>query len=126
MTRFLVATDSVHTTATACDYLADRLGPDDVVRVVGVSEDGSRDAGDAVNVAVARLAVPEVETAVRDGDPAEELRQELELGDVDEFILCARHADPGAVPEAGLGATAEALVGRVSVPTVVLPTVGPE
>lgn len=138
MTRFLVATDSVHTTAAACDYLQDRLTPDDVVRVVGVVEDGSRDvhespsdslanrnaarsgdAGDAVNVAGARLAVPDVETAVREGDPADELRAELDVGAVDELVLGARHPGPGP----GLGATARELVGHVDVPCVVLPPV---
>ena len=52
--RYLVATDSVHTTAAACDYLEARLGPDDTVSVVSVPE-GSRDADDALNVASARL-----------------------------------------------------------------------
>ncbi|WP_435096653.1 universal stress protein [Halarchaeum sp. P4] len=143
MTRFLLATDSVHTTAAACDYLSDRLTSDDVVRVVAVSEDGSRDvhespsdsfatqntprsgdAGDAVNVAAARLAVPDVETAVRDGDPLEELRDELDTGDVDELVLGAHH--PGSGAEGGLGSTAAGLVGHVEVPCVVLPPVGLE
>jgi len=121
MTRFLVATDSVHTTAAACDYLQDRLTSDDVVRVVGVTEDGSRDAGDAVNVAGARLAVPDVETAVREGDPADELRAELDASAVDELVLGARHPGPG--PGTGLGSTARELVGHVDVPCVVLPPV---
>ena len=50
--RYLVATDSVHTTAAACDHLEPRLAGDDTV-VVTVSE--SRDGADALNVAWARL-----------------------------------------------------------------------
>ena len=34
--RYLVATDSVHTTAAACDYLEPRLDPDDAVDVLTV------------------------------------------------------------------------------------------
>ncbi|GAD53936.1 hypotheical protein [Halarchaeum acidiphilum MH1-52-1] len=143
MTRFLVATDSVHTTAAACDYLQPRLDADDVVRVVGITGDGSRDghespsdslgdrnaarsadAGDAVNVASARLATPSVETAIRDGEPADEIREELERGDVDVLVIGAHEPGPGA--EEGLGRTAGALVGHVEVPTVVLPPVGLE
>ncbi|HMB51508.1 MAG TPA: universal stress protein [Natronoarchaeum rubrum] len=37
--RYLLATDSVHTTAAACDYLQERAGPDDGVRVVHVQAD---------------------------------------------------------------------------------------
>lgn len=124
MTRFLVATDSVHTTAAACDYLADRLTDDDTVRVVAVDADGSRDAGDAVNVATARLAVPDVETAVREGDVVAELRAEVENGDVDELVLGAH--EPGSGAESGLGGVAAALLGSVAVPSVVLPPVGLE
>ena len=121
MTRFLLATDSVHTTAAACDYLDSRLTPEDFVRVVGVSEDGSRDAGDAVNVAVARLAVPEVETVVREGDPVSELRAALESSPVDELVVGTN--SPDSAVSGGLGATARSLVGHVDVPTVVLPPV---
>ncbi|GGN22683.1 universal stress protein [Halarchaeum nitratireducens] len=124
MTRFLVATDSVHTTAAACDYLGPRLDAGDSVRVVGVTEDGSRDAGDAVNVASARLTTPTVETAVRDGEAVDEIREELERGGVDELVVGAHEPGPGA--ESGLGRTARALVGRVEVPCVVLPPVGLE
>jgi len=122
MTRFLVATDSIHTTAAACDYLGPRLDTDDSVRVVGVIENGSRDAGDAVNVASARLTTPTVETAVRDGEPVDEIRNELERGDVDELVIGAH--EPGTGAEDGLGRTAGALVGHVEVPCVVLPPVG--
>ncbi|WP_436925952.1 hypothetical protein [Halosimplex amylolyticum] len=63
MTRYLLATASVHTTAAAADHLADRLTADDEVLVVTVAEpdlDG-RDGGDAANVARTRLLPATVE-----------------------------------------------------------------
>ena len=54
--RYLVATDSVHTTAAACDYLEPRLEDDDFVSVVSVPGTDERDAEDALNVVNARLA----------------------------------------------------------------------
>lgn len=61
--RYLVATDSVHMTAAACDYLEDRLDGEDVMLVATVPDGGSRDGDDALNVANARLAGrAEVET----------------------------------------------------------------
>jgi len=53
--QYLVATDSVHATAAACDHLEEQLATDDIVTVVAVGREDSRDAGDALNVANARL-----------------------------------------------------------------------
>jgi len=73
--RVLIATDSVHTTAAACDYLEPRLNGDDTVAVVTVPADEARDAEDALNVATARLlGRADVRTArldAADGDPTE-------------------------------------------------------
>lgn len=52
--RYLVATDSVHTTAAACGYLGDRLDPDDAVSVLTVTGSDPRTGEDALNVAKAR------------------------------------------------------------------------
>lgn len=120
--HYLVATDSVHTTAAACDYLDSRLeGPGvDTVTVLTVSAGGARDAGDAANVARARLTGrATVETLERDGDPAEVI-----LGAVDDLgahvlVLGPRSGAPGAA--AGLGATARAVLARATVPAVVVP-----
>lgn len=71
--RYLVATDSVYTTAAACDYLEDRLDGEDAVLVATVPDGGSRDGDDALNVANARLAGrAEVETRrlETEGDPS--------------------------------------------------------
>ena len=72
MTRFLLATDSVHTTAAGCDYLSDRIEDGDAVIALAVLEGtggvDERDAADALNVATVRL--PGVaETERREGDP---------------------------------------------------------
>ena len=62
MTTYLLASASVHTAATACDYLAERLIDDDTVMILGVTEPGTtaRDIGDAIWVVPRRpsLAKP--------------------------------------------------------------------
>lgn len=132
MTRYLLATASVHTTAAAADYLGDRLIADDEVLVVTVDEpdlDG-RDAGDAANVARTRLLPATVEVLERAGDPAEEIRALLADRDVDVLVVGPRRGDPGAGggvdggetgDEGALGSTTRALLGRVDVPVVVVP-----
>jgi hypothetical protein len=110
VTRFLVATASVHTTAAACDYLTDRLAADDEVRVLTVREDGSergneRDAADAVNVASVRLAGIEadVRTVEREGAPAAEILACAEAIGADEVLLAAHGGPLGAGGDADLG-----------------------
>lgn len=132
--RYLLATDSVHTTAAACDYLDPRLDPDDRVEaltVVSPDEGGaetaggprsspSRDAGDAANVASARLAGrATVETLVRRGPPAETILSAVEERDPDVVLVGARGGRPGAGP--GLGSVARSVLEGVDRPVVVLP-----
>lgn len=120
MTRFLLATDSVHTTAAACDYLEGRLDDGDAVLALSVLASGpdDRDAGDALNVASARLAGrASVETEVREGDPVDEIVDVA--GAVDEVVVGTRGGRPGAA--ADLGATARSVLARAPVPTVVVP-----
>ena len=122
MARFLLATDSVHTTAAACDYLGDRVGPDDEVVVLSVVAPGGddRDAGDALNVARVRLPPgATVETETREGDPAEVVRSLAVDLDVDEIVVGARAGSPGA--DADLGGTARAVLAASTVPVVVVP-----
>lgn len=119
--HYLVATDSVHTTAAACDYLDDRLdGPaTDTVTVLTVAGDG-RDAGDAANVARARVTGrAALETATREGDPAEAVLAAVAEFDADVLVLGPRSGSPGAAPE--LGSTARAVLARAPVPAVVVP-----
>jgi nucleotide-binding universal stress UspA family protein len=118
--HYLLATDSVHTTAAGVDYLEDRLDAGDRVTVLAVSEPGDRDAGDALNVANARLVGrTDVETRTREGDPTDEILAVLDGEAVDVVLLGARGGRPGAGPE--LGATARAVLEGATVPVVVLP-----
>jgi nucleotide-binding universal stress UspA family protein len=133
---YLVATDSVHTTAAACDYLVDRLEPDDTVVVVTVPESENRDAGDALNVANARLvgaATVEVERLDHDSAGDEPEDDTTDVDDVAGAILTAaaeRDVDVVIVgthagsPDAGpaLGSSARAVIEGATVPVVVVPT----
>lgn len=120
MTRFLLATDSVHTTAAACDYLADRLSEGDAVTALAVAEPGGdrRDAGDALNVVGVRLsALASVETSTAEGEAAEAILEAS--ADVDEIVIGARSGEPGS--DVDLGDTARTVVARADVPVVVVP-----
>lgn len=122
MTRVLVATASVHTTAAACDHLAGRLGENDEVIVLTVAEPdlAARDAGDAANVARARLVGPRVAAVTREGEPTATIRKVATERDVDEIVIGSHGGDPeraGKVP----GSTAQALLGSADRPVVVVP-----
>jgi len=80
--RHLVVTDSVHATAAACDYL-ERRSTDGVV-VAAVADD-DQDAGDAANVARARLPGASVETTRADG--VEALLETAATVETDEVVL---------------------------------------
>ena len=117
--QYLVVTDSVHATAAACDYLEARLETDDTVTVVALAGEDTRDAGDALNVANARLVgVASVETErISDDDGIERL---LELADGVDSVVLGRHL--GATdPDRSLGSAAETVAGRATVPVVVVP-----
>jgi nucleotide-binding universal stress UspA family protein len=122
MTRYLVATTSVHTTAAACDYLQSRIDGGDEVLVLAVREPalGDRDPGDAANVARTRLVAPSVETVTREGEPAEEVRALAAERDVDVVVVGPRRGDPETSGTATGSTVRELLVGS-SVPVVVLP-----
>lgn len=121
MTRFLVATASVHVTAAAADYLQDRIDPDaDEVVVVGVNEPDApeRDVGDAANVARARLAAATPGTETREGEVVPELLAAIDDFDPDEVVIGANHGEAGA---SGVGSTAQSLLDRLDRPVVVVP-----
>lgn len=121
----LVVTDSVHATAAACDYLEDRLTPEDAVTVVAVAvaDPDTRDAGDATNVATARLTGHvDLETVriTAEGDdqlPGAVLEAVTDH-DVDEVLL-----DAGLVGSADerVSDAITRIIGRTSVPVVVVP-----
>jgi nucleotide-binding universal stress UspA family protein len=120
--HYLVATDSVHTTAAACDYLDDRLdGPGaDTVTLLTVSAGDARDAGDTANVARARLAGrATLETQTREGDSAEAILEAAADVDADVLVLGPRSGAPGS--DAELGSTARTVLARASIPAVVVP-----
>lgn len=120
--HYLVATDSVHTTAAACDYLAARLDADDAVTVVSVPVAGDRDADDALNVADVRLVGDWDVSTVRldaDGDPASAILAAANDRDAD-VVVVGPHA---GTPEGGpaLGSTTRRVIEGVDVPVVVVP-----
>lgn len=120
--QYLVATDSVHTTAAACDYLEPRLEPDDTVSVVTVPGAQGRDFEDALNVANARLlGHASVETArlETEGDPASAILAAVADRSPDIVIVGPHAGTPNAGPS--LGNTARRIVESVDVPVVVVP-----
>ncbi|MFB6184544.1 MAG: universal stress protein [Haloarculaceae archaeon] len=123
VTRFLLATSSVHTTAAVCDYLDGRLDADDSVVVATVREAGAdpRDVGDAANVARTRLVPADVEIVEREGDPTAVLPELIAAYDVEEVVVGPRRGAPGT--ETTLGSTTQALLASpdVPVPVVVVP-----
>ncbi len=122
MTTYLLASSSVHTSAAACDYLADRLGDEDTVMVLGVAEPDApeRDAGDAINVARARLAPATVWSEQREGDPVAEILDLAADVEADELVLGQRGGDPEG-ETTGLGSTVAAVAGETDRPVVVVP-----
>jgi nucleotide-binding universal stress UspA family protein len=122
MTRYLVATTSVHTTAAACDYLQSRVGNDDEVLVLAVREPAldDRDVGDATNVARTRLVAPRVETVTREGEPASEIRAVASERDIDVVVVGPRRGDP-ETSDTAPGSTVRELLDGSSRPVVVLP-----
>lgn len=130
--RYLVATDSVHTTAAACDYLEARLDGDDAVSVVTVPETGgsdtagpgssARDVDDALNVASARLlcaAKVETERLAADADPASAILDAATERNADAIVVGTHAGLPGTEPT--LGGTARRIVEGADVPVVVVP-----
>jgi nucleotide-binding universal stress UspA family protein len=122
MSTYLLASSSVHTSAAACDYLADRLTADDTVMVLGVAEpDASeRDVGDAINVARARLAPATVWTEQREGEVVDAIFDLAADVEADELVLGQRGGDPEGAG-AGLGSTVAAVAGEADRPVVVVP-----
>lgn len=131
MTRYLLATASVHTTAAAADYLNTRLDADDDVVVLTVtgangSDDGDagepdpRDAGDAANVARSRLLPATVEVVQRTGDPATTVEEVVADRGVDVLVVGPHRGDP-ETRRGAPGSTVRALLGDVDVPVVVVP-----
>ena len=126
MATVLVGTDSVHTTAAACDYLGPRLGAEDTAVFCSVVADAvsERDAGDAGNVARTRLVEPTVE--IRDPEPlpadktvAEVLQRAAEESSADELLVGSTRGDPATAGDPP-GSTVRELLGESALPVVVV------
>lgn len=120
--HYLVATDSVHTTAAACDYLESRLEDSDTVSVVTVSDSDTRDADDALNVANARLlgrAEIDTERLDTDGNPASAVLAAAADRNADIIVIGPHGGIPGAGP--ALGSTTRRIVEGADVPVVIVP-----
>ena len=114
MTAFVVATDSVHTSAALCDYLVDRVGESDTVHAINSLHDADadsaaiRDGQDALNAVASRLtAVTSVETEqfTRGNVPAEDILSYSGTIDADEIVIGVRK--PSATSKAAIGSVTE-------------------
>ena len=120
--HYLVATDSVHTTAGACDYLEGRLNADDAVSDVSVPDAGDRDTDDALNVADVRLIGDwdvETDRLETEGDPASAILAAANDRAADVVLVGPHAGTPGAGP--ALGSTTRRVIEGVDVPVVVVP-----
>ena len=127
MTTVLVGTDSVHTTAAACDYLGPRLDSDDTVYLCSIpdSQVSERDAGDAANVARTRLVEPVVEildfaTGAEADTVTTALLAVADEHDVDELVVGTRRGDTETAGESP-GSTVRQLLAETERPVVVVP-----
>lgn len=120
MTKYLLATDSVHATAAGCDSLGERLDPEDSVLALAVVEGAddadARDVADALNVAEVRLPGA-VQTEQREGDPVEAILAAAADHGVDEIVLVSS-SEPS-----GVGSTIVAVLADADRPVRVVPPV---
>lgn len=129
MTRFLVATNSVHTSAILADYLEDRLDEGDELVVVNSQVGGSetssedvRDGEDALNAVVSRFSADyDVETHqfVRGNNPAQDVLAHAEECDADEIVIGVRKRNPSA--KVVFGSVAQKILLNANRPIAVVP-----
>lgn len=129
MTSFVLATNSVHTSAILCDYLDGRLNDDDIVYAVNSHRGGDdtsaediRDGEDALNAVVSRLSgTAEVETHqfVREQSPAEDVLSFADEVDADEIVIGVRKRNPTS--KVVFGSVAQDILLRSNRPMAVVP-----
>lgn len=129
MTTFVLATNSVHTSAVLCDYLDERLREGDVVHAVNslrggdvTSSDDVRDGEDALNAVTARLggnAETETHQFVRENSPAEDVISYADEVDADEIVLGVRKRNPTS--KVVFGSVAQDILLNANRPMVVVP-----
>ena len=129
MTTFVVATNSVHTSAAICDYLVDRVEAEDTVHAINshldeesVTDDELRDGKDALNGIYSRLgAMTTVETHqfVRGNVPAEDILSFTEAIDADEIVIGVRK--PTSTSKVAIGSVTEQVLLHSDRPMAVIP-----
>jgi len=129
MTTFVVATNSVHTSAALCDYLVGRAGDEDTVHAINshLDEESAtgeelRDGEDALNAIYSRLgATTTVEThqLVRGNVPAEDVLSFADAVDADEIVLGVRKPTPTS--KVAIGSVTEQVLLHSSRPMAVIP-----
>jgi len=129
MTTFVVATNSVHTSAAICDYLSDRVDDGDTVHAINshldeesATTDELRDGEDALNGIYSRLgAMTTVETHqfVRGNVPAEDILSFAETVEADEIVLGVRK--PTSTSKVAIGSVTEQVLLHSSRPMAVIP-----
>ena len=134
MTTYVVGTNSVHTSATLCDYLATRVGQGDTVVAVNslrggddTSSQDARDGEDALNAVASRLGercTVETHQYIRDNAPHEDLLAAVEEFDADELVVGIRKRNPTA--KVVFGSTAQSILLNADVPMAVIPLVSIE
>jgi len=129
MTTFVVATNSVHTSAAICDYLVDRVEEADTVHAVNshldeesATADELRDGEDALNAIYARLggvATVETDQFIRGNVPAEDILSVSEDVDADEIVLGVRKPTPTS--KVAIGSVTEQVLLHSDRPMAVIP-----
>jgi len=129
MRTYVLGTDTVDTSAALCDYLDDRLDPEDTVHAVNSLRGGSRtdvestrDGEDAINVVQSRLgarATVETHQFVRGNDPDEDLLAHAEAVNADELVVGVRKRNPTG--KIVFGSTTQSVLLASSRPVAVVP-----
>jgi len=128
MTTFVVATDSVHTSAALCDYLADRVSEADTVHAINSHHDEDadpeaiHDGKDALNAVASRLtALTTVETEqfTRGNVPAEDVLSVSEAVGADEIVIGVRK--PTDTSKVAIGSVTEQVLLHSDRPMAVVP-----
>ncbi|MFB6235439.1 MAG: universal stress protein [Halopenitus sp.] len=129
MTTFLVPTNSVDSSAAACDYLSDRLDEGDSVVAVNslvggdeTSAEAVRDGKEALNVVDVRLSgIASVDTHqfVRGNEPAEDVLKACEEFDPEELVISIRDRSPTG--KAVFGSVSQQLLLNTERPVVSVP-----
>jgi nucleotide-binding universal stress UspA family protein len=134
MTTYVVGTNSVHTSATLCDYLQTRVGEGDTVVAVNSLRGGDdtssqdiRDGEDALNAVASRLGercTVDTHQYVRSNSPEEDLLRAVDEFDADELVIGIRKRNPTA--KVVFGSTAQEVLLNADVPMAVVPLVAVE